>query len=149
VLVQIAFASLLVLATVLIHAICTAGTLGWLRSIASHHWVLRNTVTRAAVLAGVVFLMLMAAFLEAGLWALLYVGVGELPDLEDALYFSLVTFTTLGYGDLTLKEEWRILGAFQAANGVIMFGWTTALIVAVAHRLFIHHESGEIRSTNS
>jgi len=148
-LVRFALASLLVLATVLIHAACTAGTLGWLRKVASHGWVFRSTVTRATVLGGVVFLMLMAACLESGLWALLYMAVGELTVWNDALYFSLVTFTTLGYGDLTLNEEWRILGAFQAANGVIMFGWTTALIVAVAQRLFIHDESGEARSTRS
>jgi hypothetical protein len=46
-----------------------------------------------------------------------------------------VTFTTLGYGDVVLQESWRLTGAFQAANGIIMFGWTTALIFAFVHRM--------------
>jgi voltage-gated potassium channel Kch len=45
------------------------------------------------------------------------------------MYFSIVTFTTLGYGDVLVAEQWRILAATEAANGIIMFGWTTALIV--------------------
>ncbi len=79
-----------------------------------------------------------AAFLESMLWAGLYVMVGALPTTSEALYFSLVTFTTLGYGDITLHEPWRMLAAFQAANGILMFGWTTAIIVAVAQRVFLH-----------
>ena len=58
-----------------------------------------------------------------------------MPGFRDALYFSLVTYTTLGYGDVTLNAEWRVLAAFEAVNGIIMFGWTTALIVAVVQRL--------------
>jgi voltage-gated potassium channel Kch len=101
------------------------------------------------VLAMLVFLMSMAAFLESGLWAGFYLVVGALPSIEDAVYFSLVTFTTLGYGDVTAGHEWRILAAFEAANGIIMFGWTTAIIVAVAHRLFFHHVPGEKEARNS
>ena len=99
---------------------------------------MRNNFTRSFVMGGLVLGMSFAALAEAALWALCYVAVGALPTFDDSLYFSLVTYTTLGYGDLTLGLEWRRLGAFQAANGIIMFGWTTALIVAVAHRLLVH-----------
>ena len=68
--------------------------------------------------------------------------VDALPTLDDAVYFSLVTFTTLGYGDITLDEKWRVLAAFEAANGIIMFGWTTAIIVAFAHRVFFDQGPG-------
>ena len=54
---------------------------------------------------------------------------------ETAHYFSTVTYTTLGYGDVTLEPAWRLLAAFQAANGTIMFGWTTAIVMAVIHRM--------------
>jgi voltage-gated potassium channel Kch len=57
--------------------------------------------------------------------------------------FDLETFTTLGYGDITLPEQWRMLGAFEAATGVIMFGWTTALIVAVVQRMYVRHSPEE------
>ena len=68
---------------------------------------------------------------EVLLWALFYLHNPEittLPDLETALYFSMVTFTSVGYGDVVLTGPWRILASIQAANGVIIFGWTTALI---------------------
>ena len=133
-LVQLAYAIALILATTLIHFGCTVAILRWLRSVARHHWALRNTVTRASVLAGLVLVMSLAALAESGLWAGFYLIVGALPDLEQALYFSLVTFTTLGYGDISLDANWRILAAIEAANGILMFGWTTALIVAVAQR---------------
>ncbi len=75
--------------------------------------------------------MMLAVTLQALLWSLVYLYEAELaalPDLQTAFYFSMVTFTTLGYGDVVLSGEWRTLAAIQAANGVIIFGWTTALI---------------------
>ena len=47
----------------------------------------------------------------------------------------MVTFTTLGYGDVLLDENWQLLASFEAANGMIMFGWTTAIIIAVVQRV--------------
>lgn len=55
--------------------------------------------------------------------------------LEEALYFSTVTLTTLGYGDITLDEQWRLFASLEAANGIILFGWSTALIFAVVQRI--------------
>lgn len=137
------YAIVLVSCTVFVHAGCMAGVLGWLRSLASHHRILRSAVRRAALMGAVVLLMSLAAYLESALWAGFYVVVGALPQMGDALYFSLVTFTTLGYGDVTLGDPWRRIAAFEAANGIIMFGWTTALIVAVAQRLFLQQPPNE------
>jgi hypothetical protein len=75
--------------------------------------------------------LFLAIVIEAGLWAMLYLLnplITALPDLETAFYFSMVTFTTLGFGDVVLIGQWRTLASIQAANGVIIFGWTTALI---------------------
>jgi len=75
--------------------------------------------------------MFLAIIIEAWVWALVYLHdplITELNDLETALYFSMVTFTTLGYGDVVLIGKGRALATIQAANGVIIFGWTTALI---------------------
>jgi len=140
VLLHFGYATALVFGTVFIHAGCTVLALGWLRSLRAHQWALRSQPARASVLGALVLLMSLAALLESALWAGFYVMVGALPTFEHALYFSLVTFTTLGYGDVTLHEQWRILGAFQGANGIVMFGWTTALIVAVVQRVFLHRE---------
>jgi voltage-gated potassium channel Kch len=80
--------------------------------------------------------MLLASLAEAGLWAATYLALGAISGVEHALYFSTVTFTTLGYGDVTLEERWRLLSAIEAANGIIMFGWTTALIVAAVTHVY-------------
>jgi len=141
---QIVFAVALVFGTVLIHAACTVFVLTRLHSVAAHHWVLRSPLSRASVMGALVLLMSAVILLESMLWAGLYVMVGALATMSEALYFSLVTFTTLGYGDITLHEPWRMLAAFQAANGILMFGWTTAIIVAVAQRVFLHRfQDGE------
>ena len=97
------------------------------------------------ILVGVVLAMLDIHSIEIIVWAFAYsllLPMGELGSFEETVYFSFVTFTTLGYGDVTLHEEWRILGAFQAANGILMFGWTTALIVAVVQRVFVRRGAG-------
>ena len=80
-------------------------------------------------------MLFLAAVVESSLWAGVYLVVGAIPDLETALYFSTVTYTTLGYGDVTLGSEWRLFASFQAANGTIMFGWTTAIVMAVIRRM--------------
>jgi len=136
-LVNFAWAAALVFGTTLIHTLFTIGAIVWIRTLSSHHWALRNVVTRATALAVLVLAMSLAAYLESLLWAGFYVFEGALATIEDATYFSLVTFTTLGYGDITLEPQWRVLAAFQAANGILLFGWTTAIIVAVARRLFV------------
>ena len=60
----------------------------------------------------------------------------RITNFEEALYFSTVTFTTVGYGDIVLDREWRQLASFEAVNGWIIFGWATALIMAVIQRLY-------------
>ena len=67
-------------------------------------------------------------------WACTYWLVDALPNLEDAVYFSTVTFSTLGYGDLTLDETWRLLGALEGIAGFIHIGWSTAYLIAAGSR---------------
>ncbi len=118
-----------------IHASCTGAVIRGLRMTHASTWGNRSAATRVSLISVVVLMMFLAALLEAGIWAAVYLAVGAIPDLETALYFSTVTFTTLGYGDVTLDADWRLLGSFQAANGSIMFGWTTAIVMAVIHRM--------------
>jgi hypothetical protein len=83
-----------------------------------------------------VLIVFFATLIEAAIWAVTYIALQAVDTFEAALYFSMVTFTTLGYGDVTLDDSWRLLSSIQAANGVIMFGWTTALVTAVLQRLY-------------
>ena len=68
---------------------------------------------------------------QVGLWAGFLVALGALKTYDDAFYFSLVTFATLGYGDIVLAPGYRIFGALGATCGSLMLGWSTALIFAV------------------
>ena len=89
---------------------------------------------------GVLVLTIVGLFLmhtvEIWSWAALYVWLGEFESFERALYFSTVTFTTLGYGDITLQERWRLLSGVEAVNGIMLFGVSTAFLFAVMRRLF-------------
>ena len=62
-------------------------------------------------------------------WALTFQALGIFPTLEGAVYFALVAFTTLGFGDVLLPQEWRLLSGMAAANGLLNFGLVTAFIV--------------------
>lgn len=73
----------------------------------------------------------MVNIVQLWIWAIFFLVVGELPDIEAALYFSTTTFTTVGYGDVVLSHDWRLLSSFEAANGMILFGWSTAFIFTI------------------
>jgi voltage-gated potassium channel Kch len=124
----------LLLATTVVHAVATSGVAHWVRARHIKQWVGQSQTKRTVVIAVLVIVMFIASVLEAALWAVTYVAVGAITALEEALYFSMVTYTTLGYGDVTMEGQWRLLSAFEAANGIIMFGWTTAIIVWAVQR---------------
>ena len=98
------------------------------------HWCEAKASKRAlAVLVGakLVVLALLAYIL---MWALLFAGLGLLPDLETSFYFSGITFTSVGYGDVSLPTCWRLLSVGLAVNGLLMAGWSTALLVYIVQR---------------
>ena len=73
-------------------------------------------------------------FVEAIIWGFTYYllpGITEFESIEKAIYFSLVTFTTLGYGDITINSANRMLAGFEAMNGVLLLGWTTAMMFSL------------------
>ncbi|MCG7518213.1 ion channel [Ruegeria sp. Ofav3-42] len=74
--------------------------------------------------------------IQVWIWAIVWVFGGVLPDWNTALYFSLVSFTTLGYGDIVLGEDLRIFGTFAAVTGLLAFGLSTAYMVALMTRVF-------------
>jgi hypothetical protein len=98
---------------------------------------------RVLRVSSIVLLMFVISVLEVLVWAITYLVLNAIEGLEQALYFSMVTFTTLGYGDVLLDENWRLLASFEAASGIIMFGWTTAIVMAVVHRIFIAEKGKE------
>ncbi len=146
---QIAIGSLLVIITTFVHAGFMLGALRALRMMHAGRWGLRTRLMRVTLTAALVLMMFLAGVLEAGIWAATYLVVGAMSAFEPALYFSVVTYTTLGYGDVTLNESWRLLASFEAANGIIMFGWTTALIVACVQRIVQHEKAAKASNVES
>jgi voltage-gated potassium channel len=80
--------------------------------------------------------LLIVHLVEAAVWAAFFVLADALPDLETALYYSMTSYTTVGYGDVLLPATWRLLGPIEAAVGILMFGWSTAIIVAAINRIY-------------
>ena len=73
---------------------------------------------------------------EAWGWAYVYRSLGEFAGIEQALYFSVVTATTLGYGDITLSDRWQLLSSFEAMGGLILFGVSVAFLFEIVRPFF-------------
>ncbi|RDK07651.1 potassium channel family protein [Cupriavidus lacunae] len=94
-------------------------------------WEVRESLwVDIALLTGVMLLTLLCNFAQIGIWAALFLMLGEFKTFMPALYHSGVNFATLGYGDIVMSERWRMLGPIEAANGILMFGMSTSLMTA-------------------
>ena len=82
----------------------------------------------------IMLLLLLAGLLQMTGWAIMYRMLDQFGDFESALYYSGVTFTSLGYGDLTLPKRLRILAAMEAADGLMMFGVISAVFMLITLR---------------
>ena len=115
---------------VVIHAAGLAAALRWLRAQRAGAQWLRSTGLFVKIAGWILFLHLS----EIGIWAWFYLAQGAMPGMQAALYFSGVTYTTTGYGDLLLPTQWQLLGAVEALTGILMCGWSTAFFMAVVSR---------------
>lgn len=88
------------------------------------------------VLSLVMAVLMFGHLLQFATWAVLFTTLGEFADFSTAFYHSTVNFTSLGYGDIVMSEQWRLLGALEAGNGVLMFGLSASTILAVMNALF-------------
>ncbi|CUH53972.1 two pore domain potassium channel family protein [Shimia sp. R11_0] len=100
-------------------------------------WVERRTrFMRTALLTGAAFAMIVSSHtIQVWLWAYVLIHMGAFDYLYNALYFSLVTYTTVGYGDVVLPVEFRVFGAFGGVTGILCFGISTAFLVSLISRL--------------
>lgn len=98
-------------------------------------WCGPSSARRFLLIIAVALLTGLALLVEILLWAGLYQALGLFSSLEDCLYFSGITFTTVGYGDMTLPACFRLLSVGEALNGVLMAGWSTAQLITVVQRM--------------
>jgi hypothetical protein len=87
------------------------------------------------IVAAATSVALAAHLIEMAAWALVFVRCGEFRDFAAAFYSSAENYTTLGYGDVVMSARWRLLGPLESADGMLMFGVTTAMIFSVIQRL--------------
>lgn len=99
----------------------------------------------AGVMIATSVLLMAAHTLEVFVWSIAYAIVNAAPDDTNLVYFAFVNYTTLGYGDVTPLAKWRLLGPMTAMNGVLMFGWSTALIFEVLIKTIGQRESETAR----
>ena len=102
-----------------------------LRYYRQHHEHLRSETWWAAfvVIGGVMFILLVGNLMQVAIWAWLFMLIGEFENYADAFYHSAVNFASLGYGDIVMSEKYRLLGALEALNGVLMVGISAATLI--------------------
>lgn len=102
-------------------------------------WASGQFWSTAVLLSAALILIVFSHSVQVWLWAMSFIAFGAFSDPGPAVYFGLVTYTTLGYGDLVLAENIRLYGAFASVTGVLAFGLSTAFLVAVFAKLLPNH----------
>jgi Ion channel len=124
-----------ILCTILIHALALIASIYVVRHerraglAGKHFWV------DFAIVTATILFALAAHVVEMAIWALVFMACGEFSEFSMAFYHSGVNYTTLGYGDVIMSARWKVLGPLEAADGMLLFGVTTAMIFAVIQRL--------------
>ena len=121
--------------TILIHALALNAAVKFVRHEKQVGRAGTNFWSDLVIVALAMSIAMVAHLVEIALWAVLFRICGEFPDLGTAYYHSAVNYTTLGYGDLIMTPSWKLLGPLEAADGMLMFGVSTAIIFAVIQRL--------------
>ena len=122
-----------------VHAVGTAWWIGCLKRTARAASLRTIPFLPLRVLCSSAVLLLSLHLIEVFVWANAYCCLPlsrPFDTLEEATYFSTVTFASLGYGDIVMTGPWRLLSAIQAMNGLLVFGWSTALLFAVVERIW-------------
>ncbi|KGT75456.1 metal transporter [Bradyrhizobium japonicum] len=120
-----------------IHALVTVVAVGIARS-AGLRPTGRPRVHLMGVMVATAVVLQVAHMLEVLVWALMYEVVQAAAPGTDLLYFAFVNYTTLGYGDITPEREWRLIGPLTAMNGVLLFGWSAAILFEVLRKTLEH-----------
>ena len=132
------------LITVILHAVTCSAIIELLKTQAPR-LDLGRTLHRSGVLSFVACGLATKHCVDIVMWALAlrWLNSGQFEGLEDAVYFSAVTYTSLGYGDIVLDTRWRLLCGFEAINGLLLFGISTALLFLIFQRLWLSESNSD------
>jgi Ion channel len=125
--------------TIVVHALAVSATLSLFRRERKLGRAGAGALIDLAIVAQAMAFAFVAHLIEIALWAVLLVNIGEFQEFGSAFYHSAVNYTSLGYGDLLMTPSWRLLGPLETANGMLMFGVSTAMVFAVMQRLILAH----------
>ncbi|WP_027534587.1 potassium channel family protein [Bradyrhizobium sp. WSM3983] len=120
-----------------IHALVTVVAV-WIARSAGLRKVVRPRLHLVGVMMATAAVLQAAHALEVLVWAWTYAIVQAAPPDSDLLYFAFVNYTTLGYGDITPVREWRLIGPLTAMNGVLLFGWSAAILFEFLRKTLDH-----------
>lgn len=134
---QLAVAAALIAATTFVHGMFVAAAAALFRTILNRAYGAVRFFRDSIELALLVLWLMLAHFIEMGMWAWTYLRLGLFDHWEKALYFSSVSYTTLGSADVLLPEGWRILAGATGANGFMLFGLSAAFLFEVAGQLHL------------
>jgi hypothetical protein len=135
-LLQLLFALAVASLTVVVHAM---GTLRIVMPLAGlwGRWEGAPTSARSMLmLTRLVGGLLVLHLAEMAIWAAAFRAAGVMPTFESSLCYSLESYTTVGYGVLVSQDSWRLVGPIESAVGILMFGWSTGIIVAAVQRIY-------------
>jgi hypothetical protein len=135
ILVPLAVGLLAIMCTIMIHALPLSATVNFIRRERKRGRVGMNFWIDMGIVALALLGALAAHLAEIALWAVLFLICGEFADFATAYYHSAVNYTSLGYGDIIMSPSWKLLGPLETANGMLLFGVSTAMIFAVIQRL--------------
>ena len=128
-------ATILVAVTFSIHFAGLVGLTALLRQRRVYPRQRMSTIFQGVGILVVVFSLFALHSLQIWLYALTYLFLGELHQIETAVYFSTSTFTTVGFGDVILSHKWRMLGVAESMNGFLLISWSTAFLVSLTARV--------------
>jgi hypothetical protein len=135
--IQLSVGSLVSVINIMIHALATVAAVSIARR-AGRGPASRPRLHLMGVMVATVLMLMLAHTIEIVVWSLCYALVGAAPDSSELFYFAFVNYTTLGYGDVTPVREWRLVGPMAAMNGILMFGWSTAVLFEVLLKTIEH-----------
>jgi len=134
---ELTLAFVVVAVCVVIHTAGLVGAAEWLIDHRVRFERQRPGLARFCLYLTLVFAVIIVLhLLETAVWAAVYQWWGLFPDYETSLYFSMGSYTTIGYGDVVMPQRWRLLGAVEGISGVLLCGLSTAFIFVVMNMLF-------------
>jgi hypothetical protein len=118
------------------------GNIFWLRKISSSIKN-ENSISNIKILKVLLFSILLFTLIHVVhslIWAFCYSFIpqtaSQFSNFSETIYFSMVTFTTLGYGDISLISDWRLLSGLEAINGIMLIGWSTAMMFSLIQNIY-------------